>query len=170
MSREPSTATVTDPYGRTDTARQVITILNQSPTLTATASTTRGKAPLLVTFTASGSDADGDALAYSWNFGDGIPAVVGSTTTHTFAIGPSSVVATVNDGHRGRSSATINMQVTPATVETTGTGSAGTGFTTTSATSTTDRDADSHGGCGLGQGLAVMALGFASLRARGRIM
>ncbi len=164
------TATVTDPYGRTDSASQVITILNQTPTLTATASATRGEAPLLVTFTASGSDADGDDLAYSWNFGDGTPGAVGSSTTHTFAIGPSTVVATVNDGHGGISSATIPMQVTPATFGTTGTGSTGTGTTTASATSTTDSDAGSKGGCGLGQGLAVLALGIASLRARRRVL
>ena len=61
-----------------------------------------GLKPLAVTFDGGGSsDPDGDALTYSWNFGDGSNGA-GKSITHTFANdGKFNVVLTVNDGHGG---------------------------------------------------------------------
>ena len=53
-----------------------------------------------VTFDGTGSaDADGDALSYRWDFGDGSPPGAGALVTHTYAEGGIyPVVLTVNDG------------------------------------------------------------------------
>ena len=45
---------------------------NRPPTVSASASPTTGKPPLAVSFSSAGTvDPDGDALTYSWDFGDG---------------------------------------------------------------------------------------------------
>ena len=46
-------------------------ICNLSPTVEATADPKTGNAPLLVAFSANGADPEGQALTYSWDFGDG---------------------------------------------------------------------------------------------------
>lgn len=66
-------------------------------------------------FDASGSsDPDGDALTYTWDFGDGTPAAkfTSPRTTHRYAsLGNYTVKVTVDDGRGGTASAT-----TPVTV------------------------------------------------------
>jgi PKD repeat protein len=64
-----------------------------------------------VAFTATGEDADGDALTYAWDFGDG-----GSSTQreplHTFTeAGTYEVKVTVSDGRGGTGSATLPVTV-----------------------------------------------------------
>lgn len=44
---------------------------NQPPTVSLKSVPVQGRAPLTVTFTATATDQDGDALQYVWNFGDG---------------------------------------------------------------------------------------------------
>ena len=72
-----------------------------------------GDAPLLVTFDATASsDADGDALSYAWDFGDGNTAN-GVTVENTFtAIGTYSVTLVVDDGNGGTDQAVITINVT----------------------------------------------------------
>ena len=43
-----------------------------------------GQAPLDVMFSAAGSDPDGDALSYAWDFGDGSPVAKGRRARHTY--------------------------------------------------------------------------------------
>ncbi len=69
-----------------------------------------------ISFDASASaDADGDALVYSWDFGDGSPPGAGVRTTHSYAEGGSyPVVLTVDDGtglHNARSTAALTVLI-----------------------------------------------------------
>ncbi len=72
---------------------------NQVPNAVAIASPTSGLLPLEVSFDASqSSDADGDNLTYSWDFGDGTTAT-GVTATHTYTVQENyNAVLTVSDG------------------------------------------------------------------------
>jgi regulation of enolase protein 1 (concanavalin A-like superfamily) len=71
---------------------------NERPAVTMTASTSQGRAPLQVNFTAAATDPEGDLpLTYTWSFGDGSTAT-GPEATHTFTVpGQHTVTATVVD-------------------------------------------------------------------------
>jgi|GEM_PF-5834893 len=63
-----------------------------------------------IRFTTNATDADGDALSYSWNFGDGSLAEPGQDVTHTFtSAGPFIVIVVVDDGKGGQSTGTLIM-------------------------------------------------------------
>jgi len=74
-----------------------------------------GKTEDALPFDASGSsDPDGDALTYSWDFGDGTPVAKFTfpRTTHRYArAGDYTVKVTVDDGNCGTSSATTAVRV-----------------------------------------------------------
>ena len=72
-----------------------------------------GTAGQSIAFAATGSDPDGDALAFSWDFGDGLPAVAGAQVSHSYAAAGTYVATvTASDGKGGVTSA--NAQVTVA--------------------------------------------------------
>lgn len=85
-----ATLTVTDEGGLTDSISTPV-IVNASPgednippNAIITASTSRGYAPLSVTFDAAQSvDPDGQINSYTWNFGDGSTGT-GVSTTHSY--------------------------------------------------------------------------------------
>ncbi len=79
--------------------------VNQAPTARFSATTARLTASLDAS---SSTDPDGDALSYTWNFGDGAMAG-GKTATHTYAApGTYTVKLTVSDGSlTGTSSKTV---------------------------------------------------------------
>lgn len=82
---------------------------NQPPVPVATASVTKGKAPLAVEFDASGSfDPDGDPLTYEWAFGDGSTAT-GATVSHELSKGRYTVVLTVTDNHNATATTEISI-------------------------------------------------------------
>ncbi len=58
-----------------------------------------------VTFTAAGSDPDGDSLTYSWNFGDGTMGTGASASKVFNAAGSFSVSVTASDGRGGSGTA-----------------------------------------------------------------
>ncbi|GAA2416120.1 lectin [Streptomyces glaucosporus] len=84
----------------------------RSPVAQATADRTSGRAPLKVSFSSAGSsDADGDALTYSWDFGDG-----GTSTranpTHTYRKnGTYTATVTVKDPSGRTGSASVHLTV-----------------------------------------------------------
>ncbi len=85
---------------------------NTDPIADFSASPISGEAPLTVTFDASASsDADGDVLAYSWDFNDGNNGT-GVTIQNTFTTkGNYSVVLTVDDGNGGTATKTVMIRV-----------------------------------------------------------
>jgi PKD repeat protein len=72
---------------------------NRTPSASFSATPSFGQPPLLVSFDASASsDPDGDALSYSWDFGDGASGS-GVTTQHTYTrSGAFTATLTVSDG------------------------------------------------------------------------
>lgn len=90
-----------------------------SPVAQAAASRTSGQAPLRVTFSSAGSsDQDGDALTYSWDFGDGTTAT-GAGPSHTYKRnGTYTATVTAKDpsGRTGSASVQIVVGNTAPTV------------------------------------------------------
>ena len=108
-----ATVTATDRGGLTATAEVEIVVGNpagnQAPTVEIAADPAGGTAPLKVNFSAAGVDPEGEALAYSWSFGDGGQAG-GPKVSHTFAqAGTYTVTVTVRDpqGNTGSKSVTV---------------------------------------------------------------
>lgn len=65
-----------------------------------------------VAFSGSATDADGDALRYSWNFGDGSPDAAGAAAVHTFADdGSYTVTLTVTDAKGAVDASSAVVQV-----------------------------------------------------------
>jgi glucose/arabinose dehydrogenase len=85
---------------------------NRAPTAIASADKTAGSAPLTVTFNGSqSSDPDGNAISYSWDFGDGTSGS-GQIVSHTYnADGTYSAVLTVSDGQATGRSTPISIVV-----------------------------------------------------------
>ncbi|MCC5844704.1 MAG: PKD domain-containing protein [Verrucomicrobia bacterium] len=76
--------TVDDGEGNLVSVRQTLRIQNQPPVPAFTFSPATGSAPLSVSFNASGSvDPEGQALSYTWDFGDGATGA-GVSPSHTF--------------------------------------------------------------------------------------
>ncbi|MDQ0822881.1 cytochrome c [Arthrobacter sp. V4I6] len=92
--------------------------VNSAPTMTAAADPASGSAPLATRFTAAGADADGDTLAYAWDFG--VQGTTSDTSTakdpgYTYtAPGTYNATVTVSDGHGGIATATVQVVVEQA--------------------------------------------------------
>lgn len=78
---------VTDNFGNTDQASVTVTVTapNTPPTVGPTATPANGAAPLTVQFNAHAADAEGNPLAYAWDFGDGSPASTLPNPGHAYA-------------------------------------------------------------------------------------
>ena len=90
---------------------------NRAPIAAATATPRSGAVPLAVRFDASGSsDPDGDALTFTWNFGDGSSAGTGAIVSHTYnGAGRFTATVTARDsrGATATASVTIDAGNTP---------------------------------------------------------
>ncbi|HEY3321297.1 MAG TPA: kelch repeat-containing protein [Planctomycetota bacterium] len=92
-----------------------VLVINAVPTVTASASPASGPVALDVPFSANGADIGGDALSYSWNFGDGSAASTVQNPLHTYtAPGTYTATVTVSDGKGGTSTASVTVTVTAA--------------------------------------------------------
>ena len=108
----PVTLMIDDGAGGTTSARHYFNARNNPPLAAFTATPDKGETPLTVEFDASASfDADGHALEYTWDFGDGSPAATGVTATHTYTVqGTYFAALTVTDGHGGTGGAVQRIE------------------------------------------------------------
>jgi cytochrome c len=86
---------------------------NRAPRVTSAAATPAAGygAPLTVAFSAAATDADGDTLSYSWNFGDGTSSGL-QAPTHTYQqLGYYDATVTVTDGKGGTATRTLQVNV-----------------------------------------------------------
>ncbi|RVU28794.1 carbohydrate-binding protein [Streptomyces antnestii] len=82
-----------------------------SPVVDAKVDKTSGQAPLRATFSATGTDADGDTLTYSWNFGDGTSGT-GAAPGHTYKKnGTYTATVTAKDATGRTGSADVHLVV-----------------------------------------------------------
>jgi glucose/arabinose dehydrogenase/PKD repeat protein len=86
---------------------------NRPPIAGIAAAPNNGTAPLTVALSGlSSSDPDGDALSYTWNFGDGTATKSGASLSHIFqSPGTFTVILTVSDGKGGTGAATVSISV-----------------------------------------------------------
>ncbi|TCS41611.1 lytic polysaccharide monooxygenase [Reinekea marinisedimentorum] len=93
------TYSVTDNDNQTSATATVYITINNTGNSAPVADLIYSKSGLTISVDGSGSsDAEGDALSYSWDFGDGSYAI-GETSTHTYSTaGSYDVTLTVNDG------------------------------------------------------------------------
>ncbi|HZB76823.1 MAG TPA: PKD domain-containing protein, partial [Solirubrobacteraceae bacterium] len=120
-------------------------ICNLSPTVEATADPKTGTAPLAVAFSANGSDREGQALTYAWNFGDGGTSFL-QNPSHTYTTaGTYTATVTVSDGRGGSDTDTVAVTVgnrTPSVVLTATPTSGKAPLTVTFTASGSDPDGD----------------------------
>ena len=77
----------------------------------ASASPSNPAAKVSVAFSVSGADANGDALTYAWDFGDGAQGT-GANVNHAYAAdGDYTATVTVTDGKGGSASSSVNVTV-----------------------------------------------------------
>ncbi len=95
------TITVTDGRGGEATTVRNVNVSepdNRKPEITALTVPTTGNAGEAVAFSVTATDPDGDALTYSWDFGDGSATVASAAVSHTFTeAGDFTVNVTVAD-------------------------------------------------------------------------
>lgn len=107
------TAIATDDEGATGSS-EVVTVFvgNAPPVASFTASPSSGASPLVVSFDASASsDPDGDALTFSWDFGDGTSGT-GETTQHTYNNeGSYTAILTITDGNGASNTESTTIEV-----------------------------------------------------------
>lgn len=111
-----ATVTVTDAEGLSDDATVMITVAagNAAPMAALTASPTEGEAPLMVMFDATSSMDDNGIANFSFDFGDGSPAVENTTGTATYtyeSAGTFTATVTVTDDQGLSDTATETITV-----------------------------------------------------------
>ena len=70
-----------------------------------------GESPLAVSFTCLGIDPEGEALTYSWDFGDGAAAATSATASHTYSPGifEPTCTASAPDGRKAQTSVEVRV-------------------------------------------------------------
>jgi PKD repeat protein len=106
------TLVVSDGHDTSAPATATVTITNQTPTASAAGPYSAVRNQSIVFDGSASADADGDALSYQWDFGDGATAT-GANPTHAFTtLGSHTVTLIVNDGHDSSPAATATVTIT----------------------------------------------------------
>ncbi|HYG75948.1 MAG TPA: PKD domain-containing protein [Planctomycetota bacterium] len=87
---------------------------NSAPILQAGVTPTGATPSQNITFSAQGTDPDGDTLTYLWDFGDGATSTEQNATHAYAAVGSYTAMVTVTDAAGGMASATVLIQVSKA--------------------------------------------------------
>ena len=111
------TATVKDSVGATASTTQQVVVARATPTVALSVTPLSGKTVLKVTASLQSSSPDGTISSSTLNFGDGTPAVTGTTATltasHTYYVpGTFKVTGTVTDSLGATALATKSVTVT----------------------------------------------------------
>ncbi len=113
--------TVTDGMGGSATQTIDLTVItqvvNRAPTVNITLNSGTLYSDEDITFTANASDADGDALSYTWYVNSNDVGCYASTMTRYWLVSSTiiaSIKVTVSDGHGGSTSATASPTITAA--------------------------------------------------------
>ncbi len=93
--------------------RRIVYTLNAPPSVSVAARPRQGRSPLTVRFSSAGTrDADGDALRFRWNFGDGTAASSVPNPRHTYkADGLYEARLRVTDARGAEATATLAIRV-----------------------------------------------------------
>jgi PKD repeat protein len=109
------TVTVTDKDGGGSNDVAVVTVRAVKPTARPGTSYSGTEGTAIAFDGSASSDPNGDALTYSWNWGDNTTAGTGATPSHTYVQnGNYTVTLTVNDGNGHTGTATAPVTVTNA--------------------------------------------------------
>jgi len=108
-----ATLVVKDNDGLSSSAATVaITVTNQAPVASAAATPTSGVAPLVVSFSSTGSsDSDGSIQSYSWAFGDGTTST-SSNPSHSYSTKGNYTATLVVTDNGGLSSPAASVAIT----------------------------------------------------------
>jgi PKD repeat protein len=108
--------TVNDSW-TTNTGSTTVEVLDRAPVLGALTRSGGSKIGDAQAFGISATDADGDPVTFSWNFGDGATAT-GATASHTYtAPGTFSVVVSANDGQGAVVTAQTSVTIDPPVIK-----------------------------------------------------
>ena len=110
------TYTATDSFGTGPQGTVTINVTNNAPTVTASASQTSVPPNVSVEFNSNGTDADGDPLTYTWDFGDGATSS-DQNPSHAYAtVGDFIATVTVTDPAGATGTAQIAISVSKAPI------------------------------------------------------
>jgi hypothetical protein len=118
---------VSNSAGSATSNSATLTVNNVAPVIVSPASASPATQSIgqSIMFAVAASDANGDTLSYSWNFGDSLTGS-GASILHAYAsVGTYTATVTVSDGHGGSVSSSVTVTVTASIAINSGGGAVG---------------------------------------------